>query len=267
MFLTVGGEAPLSIDPVASQCMVKIREELHEERRERGERGEERETRGERRGRDREGRDEREGDKRQLKISTAMLPAVSLVHLLQLQQSSRRHCVDFSRTHQTWLEQPRDLGRPANNDLTVIHVDGDTVTCRSNCTVYSVGISTYRVLHQAGRVGGCTVHVHVVVQLQYSITCKKPPRAKYPPKRRSRDNMDEVYVAFECTAKLYFRGPQRPVEHRCRLTLGSGRHQNLGPSSCSLTIEGNACLRRTFRVSVVNIMLFLYVCVDVYCYP
>ena len=184
MFLTVGGEAPLSIDPVASQCMVKIREELHEERRERGERGEERETRGERRGRDREGRDEREGDKRQLKISTAMLPAVSLVHLLQLQQSSRRHCVDFSRTHQTWLEQPRDLGRPANNDLTVIHVDGDTVTCRSNCTVYSVGISTYRVLHQAGRV------VAVLYMYMYSTVSRARSR-RAPNTRQNGDRERE----------------------------------------------------------------------------
>ena len=63
----------------------------------------------------------------------------------------------------------------------------------------------------------------------------------------------EVYVSFECTARLHFRAPQRPVEHRCRLTLGGSRqhHQTPGPggsSTCVLTVEGEACQRRTFRV-------------------
>ena len=53
----------------------------------------------------------------------------------------------------------------------------------------------------------------------------------------------EVYESFQCTARLYFRSPQRPVEHRCRLTLAGGSGQR-----CSLTLEGEACQRRTFRV-------------------
>ena len=56
-------------------------------------------------------------------------------------------------------------------------------------------------------------------------------------------------MSLECTAKLHFKGPQRPVEHRCRLTLGANREQN-GTSSCFITVEGDACQRRKFKVSV-----------------
>ena len=90
--------------------------------------------------------------------------------------------------------------------------------------------------------------------------------AKYPPKAKR--VMEEVYVAFKCTAKLYFRGPQRPVEHRCRLTLGATRQQKPG-STCVLTIEGEACQRRTFKVSVVSrhfyttIYCFLVICYEI----
>lgn len=57
--------------------------------------------------------------------------------------------------------------------------------------------------------------------------------------------MEEVYVSFDCTAKLHYRGPQLPREHKCRLSLGTS---SLLGGTC-IEVEGTAFPRRKFRVS------------------